>query len=402
MLIRGAGGVTRILLLLLIAKRFGPTDFGRLSLILSLVEIVRVAADFGVDVVTIRRFSLHRLLSEKLLGNALALKLISATLGYVTSIILYWLLYHNGEGVKLLGIVGASLYTTLLLNAFVSYFQANLRMSGIVTSSLVSAFAYASLTLFGLYREWSLVALAVIIPASELINLVMTAAIYRKSSSLMVRFDRKIILSLLRESVPAAIGSIAVVLYLRLDNLMVGWFLNEQSVGVYAAAYRYTEPFMLVFTSLSISVYASLSLRGKKNGAAEAGRNMLRIISAVVGMSSVAALFLSLFAAQLLEMISPEYSTATAVLRILSLSVVFKAVNGQLTALINSKGRYSLITSIAMVNLMVNIALNLLMIPKYGIIGAALAVTITEGINTLMQLVCIKLYVKGLFEEAVG
>jgi O-antigen/teichoic acid export membrane protein len=43
----------------------------------------------------------------------------------------------------------------------------------------------------------------------------------------------------------------------------------------------------------------------------------------------------------------------------------------------------------------------LLMIPRYGIIGAAIAVTATEGINTIMQIVCIKHYVKGLFREAL-
>ena len=400
-LIRGGSGFARILLLLLVAKRFGPEDFGRLSLVLSLVEIVRVVADFGLDIVTIRRFSANKLLSERLLGNTLSLKLISATLGYIASIVVYWLLYHDMQGVKLAFIVGTSLTTSLLLNAFVSYFQANLNMSTILISSLVSTLAYVSLTFFGFSHQWPLASFAVIIPASELINLLITSSIYGRISSLRLRFDRRIVLSLIRESVPVAIGGIAVVLYLRLDNLLVGLFLNEASVGVYSAGYRFTEPFMLVFSSLSLSIYASLSRQGKTDMSKEVGQTMFRLLATVIGISSVSALLLSFFAVRLLAMISPEYHNAVTVLRILSLSIVFKAVNAQLTAMINSRGRFSIITVIATINLTINIVLNLLMIPKYGIIGAAIAVTATEGVNTIMQLVCIKYYVKGLFREAL-
>lgn len=400
-IIRGGSGIARILLLLLIAKRFGPEDFGRLSLVLSLVEIVRVIADFGLDIVTIRRFSVNKLLSERLLGNVLSLKLISATLGYIASIVVYWLLYHDSEGVKIAFIVGASLYTSLLLNAFVSYFQANLTMSSLIISSLVSALSYISLTFFGLSRHWSLVFFAAIIPASEMINLLITSSIYRSISFVRLRFNRRIILSLMRESAPVAIGGIAVVFYLRLDSLIVGFFLNEESVGVYSAGYRFTEPFMLVFSSLSLSIYASLSKYKKGDVSQKAGQAMFRLIATVVGLSSGAAFLLSFFAVRLLALISPQYNDAVTVLRILSLSIVFKAVNAQLTAMINSRGRFSLITVIAIINLTINIVLNLLMIPKYGIIGAAIAVTATEGVNTIMQIVCIQYYVKGLFREAI-
>jgi O-antigen/teichoic acid export membrane protein len=400
-LIRGGSGFARILLLLLVAKRFGPEDFGRLSLVLSLVEIVRVVADFGLDIVTIRRFSANKLLSERLLGNTLSLKLISAALGYIASIVVYWLLYHDMQGVRLAFIVATSLTTSLLLNAFVAYFQANLNMSSIIISSLASTLSYVSLTFFGFSHQWPLMSFAVIIPATELINLLITSSIYKRISSIRLRFDRRIVLGLIRESVPVAIGGIAVVLYLRLDNLLVGLFLNEASVGLYSAGYRFTEPFMLVFSSLSLSIYASLSRQGKIDISKKGAKTMFRILATVIGLSSVSALLLSFFAVRLLAMISPEYHNAVTVLRILSLSIVFKALNAQLTAMINSRGRFSIITVIAIINLTINIVLNLLMIPRYGIIGAAIAVTITEGVNTIMQLICIKYYVKGLFREAL-
>lgn len=383
--IRGLFGITRILLLLLIAKRFGPEDFGRLSLVLSLVEIVRVFADFGVDIVTIRRFSLNRLLSERLLGNALSLKLISATAGYVASIVVFWLVYHNPEGLELLLIVGTSLYTSLLMNAFVSYFQANLTMSSIIISSLASAISYISLTVIGLYNGWSLIYLSAIIPVSELINLLMTATIYGRISSVVLRLDKRIILSLLKEGLPVAIGGIAVVVYSRLDNLMLGWFLGERGVGQYAASFRITEPFSLIFSSLSLSLFASMSRIGKSSDSTDARKTIFNVVAAVSSLSLVAAIFISIFSKSILGLISHEYAASVIVLQILSFSMVFKAVNAQLTAFINSRGMFSLITLIAFINLAINVAMNLLMIPIYGIMGAAIAVIVTEALNTVIQ-----------------
>lgn len=383
--IRGLFGITRIFLLLLIAKKFGPEGFGRLSLVLSLVEIVRVFADFGVDIVTIRRFSLNRLLSERLLGNTLALKLLTATAGYIISIITFWLIYHSTEGLKLLLIVGTSLYTSLLVNAFVSHFQANLKMSSIIISSLASSILYISLTVIGLYTGWSLAYLCAIIPMSEVINLLIIARVYSGAFKIRLRLDRKIVLSLLKESLPVAIGGIAVVVYSRLDNLMIGWFLGDRSVGEYAASFRLTEPFVLIFSSLSLSIFASMSRFGKSPDSTDTKQTIFKVVATVSGLSLIAAILLALFSKRIMGLISHDYAASVIVLQILSCSIVFKAVNTQLTAFINSRGRYSLITKIAFTNLIINIALNLLMIPNYGIMGAAVAVVITEGINTLVQ-----------------
>lgn len=383
--IRGLFGVARIILLLLIARKFGPAEFGRLSLVLSIIEIVRVFADFGVDLVSIRRFSVNRLLSERLLSNVLSLKLINASAGYVISAVAFWFVYQSAEGLRLLLIVAASLYTSLLLNAFASYFQANLSMSRIIASSIVSALSYVSLTLYGLYAGWPLESLAAIIPVSEAINLLMTARIYGRSASVTLRFDRRIILSLLKEGLPVAAGGIAVVVYSRLDNLMLGWFLGEKGVGEYAASYRLTEPFTLIFSSLSLSLFAYMSLLAKTASAAEVRRVVFNAVAVVAALGLAAAIIVMLFSRQIMNLISPAYSGSVMALRILGFLIIFKAVNAQFTAFVNSKGRYGIITAAAFFNLTVNIVLNLLMVPGYGIIGAAMAITVTEGLNTIIQ-----------------
>jgi len=386
--IKGLYGLTRIILLLLIARKFGPENFGSLSLVISVVEIFRVLTDFGVDIVTIRRFSRNRLLSNRLMGNALSLKLVSATAGYLIAGLFFWMSFKSTQGMVLLLIMGTTLYSTHLINAFASYFQANLKMQNIIVSSVISSIFYVSFTIFGLYKDWSIAALVLVMPVSELLNLFLVAKIYNQIAPLRFGFNRRIILSLIKESIPVGVAGIVVIIYLRMDALLIAWFIGEKGVGEYAAAFRLTEPFMLIFTSLSLSLYA-LFLETKEGRAANTRKNILKVLGVVLSLGLISAIMLSSFSSKIMGRFFHEYSASANVLMVLSWLIVFKAINVQLTAFINSRGKYSYITVIAVINLMVNITLNLILIQRYGILGVAFAVIGTEALNTLMQSACV-------------
>lgn len=387
--IRGCFGIARILLLLLIAKKFGPGDFGALSLALSFSEIFKVVADFGVDTVILRRFVINKPLSARILGNGLTLKIISATIAYIAANVLCWLLYKNIAAFHLLLIIAVSLYTTLLANAFVSYFQANLSSASIVVPNAVSTLIYISLTLFGFHAGWSLAVLATIIPFCELVNLAATAKVFSMLSSLRMRFDKKIIWSIIIDSLPVGIAGIIVVIYSRLDVLMIEWFLGQKQLGEYAFAYRLTEPFLLLFSSLSISIYAFFSGLNRSAELPVIKQKVIQVMTPVVIVSLVCAAGLSFSAGWLTRLISSQYSESGNVLQVLAFAIVFRAVNAQLTALINSRGKYRYITFIALNNLVINVILNSVLIPAAGIRGAAFAVVLTEAINTAVQGVCV-------------
>lgn len=387
-LVRGLIGLVRIILLLLIARKFGPADFGRLSLALSVVELFRFAADFGIDTVLIRQFSINRIPTIKLLSNSLILKLLTATAGYIASVFFFWVFYTNIDALDLLSVLATTMYTTLFINAFVNYYQAKLKMAEIMMSSVISSVVYVFLILLGLWMDWSLVALCAVMPLSELLNLYLIHRVYRKTRSLSFSFDRGIILTLLRDGFPVGLSGIMIITYMRLDHLMLGWLKGEMAVGEYAAAFRVTEPFMLIFTSLSISLYASLSESwdSPDGNPPKAERiTAFKVIGSTVAVTLPIAIMLSLFSKDLMALISKAYLHSAEALPILGWAILFKAVNAQLTAIINSKGLYKIITGVAFINLIVNVFLNLLLIPRYGIIGAAVAVLLTESINTIIQ-----------------
>lgn len=92
-------------------------------------------------------------------------------------------------------------------------------------------------------------------------------------------------MSLLKEGLPVVIGGVAAATYMRLDNLMLGWFLGENGVGEYAVSYRMTESFLLVFSSFSLSVYSCLSQSSKSLDFAEIRKTMFKLLITVIVVS---------------------------------------------------------------------------------------------------------------------
>jgi O-antigen/teichoic acid export membrane protein len=384
-IIRGLSGIVRIFVLLLITRQFGPAEFGRLALVISVTEIFKVMADIGLDTISIRRFSLHRRLSPRIMDVVLTLKLMTATAGYLLSLIIFWTLYHSTSGVILLSICALSIYTNLLINAFSSYFQATLKISDIIGSTIIGTTSYIILTLICLYYHLAIEMFALAIPAGEMVTLVLTLKVYRTIHPIRFRFNRKIAMSLFRESIPAGLSALIVVVYLKLDNVLIGKIIGEQGVGEYAVAYRLTEPMLLIFSSLSISLYASLSKYRNAYDLSAAKAFFIKLLKPVIISGLGIAVLFSIFSGPITSIFSNSYKSTAFVLEILSWSILFKAINPQLSAFITARGKYRLMMTISATNLVVNIAANLTLIPIYGIRGAAMAVVITEGFNTAVQ-----------------
>jgi O-antigen/teichoic acid export membrane protein len=388
--LRGASGVARVILFLLIAKRFGASDLGRFALVYSFVEIFKAVSDTGVDTVLLRRFSLYgpvaesRVASESLVNHALTAKLVLATAGYACAVLVFPRLYPSVAGLPLVLILGLSIYTTFLVNLFTSTFQAQLRTVDVLPASLAGTSAYLVLTLLGLYEGWSLVTLAAIIPISELINVVWAARIYGRAASVGFGLDRRIITGLVKESFPIGLSGFMIILYMRMDHLLLGWYQGASAVGEYSAAFRIAEPVMLIFTSLSLSLYAFLS-SSKSLSQPQTKRVVVRVMTFTFVFTLGVAVVLALFSRTIMGLVFKSYLSPAIALSILGGAIIFKAINAQLTAMINAQGRYTVITKVALFNLLINLSVALLLVPRYGVIGAATSVIITEAINTVVQ-----------------
>jgi len=384
-MIRGAFGASRIVLLLLIARAVGASDFGKFALALSFIEIFKVVADLGLDIVSIRRFAAEPLRAAVIMNTVVGLKLVFSTCIVVIAPMLFLLLYRAEEGLSLLLILSLSVYTTLLSNAFLSYFQSQLSILKALPANLTGVILYVTFTAAGLLFGWPLEILAVAVPAGELVMLTLLMRRYARENPLHFRIDRNLAKALMRDSIFVGIAGILVVLYIRLDHLLINGYLGTTEVGRYAVAYRLVEPFFLLFSSLSVSVYASISARLNTPAESSILGTMKKVSASVLAIAAAGIAILAFVVAPNLSLLSSDYSGLGNVLLVLSFSLVPKGLNPQLTALLNSMGKFRTLMVVTISNLAVNVLLNIILIPRLGILGAAVAIVATESFNSLVQ-----------------
>jgi O-antigen/teichoic acid export membrane protein len=185
---------------------------------------------------------------------------------------------------------------------------------------------------------------------------------------------------------PVALTQVLVVAYFRLDVLMLTWLTDLQSVGLYGVATRLTEPLLLVPAAIAASLYGAASPLWEHAGGEEADRLYRVMLASAAGYGVLVAVALTTLGPSLLAWALPRYVESIPPLRILAWALVFMSANMVTTAVLNSMGRFRLVTAVAAATLVFCAVANLLLVPWLGIQGAALATVLTEAWNSALQI----------------
>ena len=187
---------------------------------------------------------------------------------------------------------------------------------------------------------------------------------------------------LARESLPFALTLIISTLYFKVDVPILKFFTTFAAVGIYSAAYKYLEAVVFVPQTLMDPVFPALSQIAHENidrlgSAATKAYKMLAVTGVPLTVGMV------VLAAPIIKYTIPGFEKAIPVLQVLGLGILFLFVNNAFLYTLNAMGRQSDSTRLAAMSLVVNVALNLLLIPQSnaiygGYMGSAWATVLTE------------------------
>jgi O-antigen/teichoic acid export membrane protein len=203
---------------------------------------------------------------------------------------------------------------------------------------------------------------------------------YRKQVGPMRKwnFDRSTAKLLLRESFPLLLSGATIVIYQRIDQLMIRNMVDTKAVGQFAVASGIVDYCMFVFFIMAQTLTPLLVQSFQNNKGSVYSSKKVRFIDVMVWGSIPMALIISLSAHPIIFLLYGEkYFEAIPVLRIISWKIVFLALSlssGQLI-IIEHLQKYAVFRNIF--GCVMSILLNLLLIPMWGIIGSAIAAVAT-------------------------
>ncbi len=383
---RIGSGLCQLAVLALLARVLDPAEFGRLTFYLAFFLFLDVFTDFGTASAALERgaASARALASAIRAGRAIRAR---TALLSVAAVLLATLLFEEPSA---RWVLAASLvFFTRPLELSSVAFQNRIAWRVPVLLRTGSALARLALTLLA----WSLGAatfgpyLFAHAAGGALGNVLLHFAARREVETKRDEDARAADRGLWRAALPLAAAAILQQAYFYVDNLFVRAFAGEVELGRYNAAVRLFSFSILVSSYATASALPWLVRRRVEGGIRELGRASLRLalplfLGACIGVGCVWP-----FAGALLRAVfGPGFEPAAPALRWLLLAAVLVHAGAGLLTGVLASGRMRWVLAITAAGLAANLALNLWLVPAWGIEGAALATLLTEGAVALFSL----------------
>lgn len=367
---------------ILVARYLGPENYGIMNYVISYVAIFTVFATFGLDNIEIRELSRQNDKKDTILGTCFGLRILFAVLAYL-GIVCSLIVYKTDRFTSMMILTyGLTLFTGTG-NILRNYFTSIVQNKYIVKSEIFRTFVGASIKILLLLMKAPLEYFIY----AQIFDTALVASGYYISYKSIVgsvrqwKFDKTIVWFILKESFPLVLSGAAVIIYQRIDQVMIGNMLNKAEVGYFATAGKFVD--LIIFLPTVLVQTVTPMLIREKEGYPETYEAKKRtFVSIVTWTSVIISLTFSILAYWLITYTYGEkYSPAIPVLQIMA----FKAVGMALSAsggqiiIMERIQKWAFIRNI--MGCVLCIALNYFLIPKYGIIGSA-SVTIVTVIFT--------------------
>ena len=370
--------VSRILALIAVVvmgNALGDTHFGEMQTAITYVNLVGTFTDLGLSALYVREGARHVASLGRFFNNISSLKLV---LSVVTLPPLFALLYVAGLRSLLLPAFALSIlsgYSLLLRNSLYAMQQLGFEIIEIVPETLL----VLGLTLLGAhfgadagYYLWAYA-------ASYAFACVYFGIVLYRKGVLRPRWtvETALLRPWLRAAIPLGITFVITTVYFKIDVPILQRFRPYDEVGWYTFAYKPFEALLFIPFSLRGVVFPLLSVyhhRSPERVIVLAEKFFKALV--MLGWPITVGVFLLSSQFNSLLGLFPECAAA---LQILSLAIVFMFADNTFAATLNAIDKQTVFAAIAMLGLVVNVGVNLVVIPKYGYLGASWAVVATEG-----------------------
>lgn len=382
--VMGAAQVTvkglGLLWLALIARHLGDEAFGRLSYAFSLASLVGILVEYGFSAVLTREVARRPEEAARYLSNVLTLRLglsaVSIPLTVLVSLV-------TGASRATLGPVYVAAAATSVAGLYAissSLFIGRERMefpSGILVGSKLVAIG---LGLLAIRLGAGVVGIALIFLLEPVLNLFVSIPLLRRHMGLrfVPAFDPAFCWNLVREATPFALALMLGLVYFRTDVVMLSAMKGSQYVGWYSAGYRLLEGLVYVPAAFVNTVYPTFS-RLKTSSELQLRTAVARSWEFVVAFSLPVAIALTLTSDRLVPLLfGEEFRETVGVLRWIGPTLFFLFINNLLGMVLGAVDRQAIQFYASLAGVAVNVALNLVLIPRHAHLGAAQATFVTQ------------------------
>lgn len=378
------GGIASVAL----ASRYlGLAEYGALTTAFAFVALFEVFTDFGVYTMASREIATKPESERHIVGNVASLSLSISVVVMAVAWGAAQLLYPgggtNGEIRQGVTILLVQLAVAAPIGAARAHFVANQRAYLAAFGEATAAAVTVAVTVVAVLLGWGFPGVMAGLASGRVAQAVVMAGAMSREVRGSFAVDRAYWRRLLAISLPLGATLIINYLYFRLDVLLIGWLRDADDVAIYGLAYKVIEAFIVLPSYFMITLFPEIARMGADS---ERLRSVMGQALAVMETLALPIVVLTVpLAGPIVRLIGgTQFEDAAPVLQILMIGLAVSFVNGVYGNALVALGRQSRLFWLSLLVLGVNVVLNLIAIPIWGVVGAAAAVSASEVVAFLV------------------
>lgn len=376
-----------LLLLVIIATRvLGPEDWGRFTLALSLLWVLRSLLHFSFEILLTREMAAypHQAGSYFIQGTLLKLLLAAALLPAVA--LALWVLSYSAYHLAVFLTLGVSLALGAVPTSAYAFYNAQGRFGRTSWLQSLEAFLCVVAGLLALRLSPSALALAIGFLAASAAMMVGCGFLVLRDLD-TERAAPKRWKGILRALAPFAAANLLVVLSERMDVLLVSFLGGDRAAGLYSAAFNFLDGLMLLPVALATALYPWLSTSAADSDRSSVQDTLFRSFKYLFVVSLVAATVASQWSEPVVRLLyGAGYAESAPVLKVLLLVPVFLFQTTLFGYVLYAVRAERTVLRLLVFHLAISLAFNLALIPGWGVVGAASAKLVANFASFLLCL----------------
>lgn len=370
--------VFRLLLSLVVgsavARYLGPIQWGKINFVLAFVSILVPIVTLGLDNFIIKEILENQEKKNKYLGTVFFIRAILAFFAFFCVVAIFYFQQLSSEYY----FIFFALFLSILVTPFDLIdleYQLNLESKKSVKAKSVAYIISSFCKILAVYLKMPVTVFAAILGFESVLAACLLIRNYQKKSGgvKVWTFDKSIMRHVFKNAFPFLLAGLSVILYMRLDQIMLGNLLTIGKVGEFSAAVRVTEIFLFIPVAISGSFYSALITSKKQD--MNLYKHKLQVLFNVMFIISFSlALGVTLFSNIIINILyGSRFEEAAAILRVhvWSLMAIFLGVASSQYLVIENLQKINFYNPV--IGFSINVTLNIFFIPRWGALGSAYA-----------------------------
>jgi PST family polysaccharide transporter len=362
-----------------VARYLQPQQFGLLNYAGAYVALFTIIATLGLNQIIVRDIVRNPDCKNETLGTALVLRFFGGVSTVLVTFVTVFLFNRDSPLTIILATVMAGGTIFNAFNTIEFWFQSQVKSKYTVIAKNSALLLTALLRVILIQIKAPLIAFAWVVVAESILGALCLSIAYKTKgqnfSQWRVSWQRAKIL--LKESWPLILSGFAVMVYVRIDQIMLGKLVGDYAVGIYSVAARISELWYFVAGAITSSVTPSI-VKAREESETLYYNKLQKLFNLMVMITFAAAIIMMFLSNPLVVLLfGQDYAPASSILSIYIWSAVFGFFGWAKNIWIIAEGytTYALITTSC--GALMNLLLNLWLIPSYGGNGAAIATVIS-------------------------